>query len=208
MGRYGSTDPGASSPSSSSVPVGVPVLLLAEEVMPDRNTFEGADEPQVRIKWVSQPDEAWVWDRISLWHVRDQKNGSPSKAKQLGAALAGRVAAQVGPYWIDDDTWEFGFDSAKQEVQGQLQQGMKVAAELVRRPDSNSIERLRVSRYLPISMLPGSVVNNAPVEAGRLSELAQEAQPAQVSPDGAWRWDGKQWVPAQVRPSTTGGRLI
>ena len=148
MPRYGSNE---DTGSGGTIPVGVPLLLTAEEVNPSRNTWDDKDEPQIAIKWVTA-DGAWIFDRLNPLHIRDRQDGTPSKGKQLAAALAGRIAAQVREVWLDDETFEYGFDGAKVEVAGRFQPGMKTAAELVRRPDQQGIERLRVSRYLPASM--------------------------------------------------------
>ena len=198
MPRYASSE---DTGSSASIPVGVPILLKAEEVNPSRNTWEGKDEPQIALKW-NTPEGAWIFDRLNPLHIRDRQDGTPSKAKQLAAALAGRIAAQVREVWLDDETFEYGFDGAKVEVAGRFQPGMQVAAELVRRPDQQGIERLRVSRYLPVSMAITSQ------EAG-----VEKAVNEMVSPDGRFRWDGQSWVPvaagATAAPTpTSGGRLI
>lgn len=203
MARQGSNDPSSGGGEQNEIPLGTPIKLRADEVGAERNTFDDNDEPQVRIKWVTGAgsEGVWIFDRIALWHVRDRPDGSPSKAKGLGAALAGRIAVQVGQFWVDDESWEYGFDGAKQEVAGRFRQGMEVAAELLRRPDGQGIPRLRVSRYLPLS-----------AAAGGQSAAAAPAQPTpteRLSSDGRWRWDGNSWQPiASTSRSSGGGNLI
>lgn len=183
MSRHSSTDPTPGG-DSDKLPIGVAIALTAKEVKPGRNTYDGQDEPQFEVIWATA-DDTWVYDWVSPTHVRDNK-GTPSKAKQLAASLAGRIPLQVANVWWDDESGEYGFDSQKAEVAGRLTPGVRVMAELWRKVDSKTgTARLRVARYLP---------------AGQ--QAAPAAQPAAVvSEDGRWRWDGAQWQPvAQSAP--------
>jgi hypothetical protein len=160
------------------------VTLKEEPTLEPKGSPGWKGQPRKHVRgqfiWVVDgTDDAWIFDWLDLT-VKSQTNGTPSACCSLMCALTQRNPRLEQTPWVDDETMEFGFDGNAQVPAGQFAPGIRVAVKGTVGQDSQGNARLNIHTY------------------GAITALGQQAAAAapQLSPDGRYRWDGQQWIPA------------
>lgn len=143
---------------------------------------------QLDITWEMQDGtEEWIRDWVNLTTRAKNRGAEPSACTRLICAIAGKDAFREATPWVDDESFEFGFDPNMAEIWGQIREGIHMEVSGKPSLDSNQVRRLNVERY----RLPQQVER---------PQAPPTASAPVLSPDGHFQLVDGAWVPLAPPP--------